>query len=97
MQVLPNATKEVVNRAKHGWSFERVAEMFARPVLQALDDRPLGYEHEGRVELTGMIGMRVVVLVFEPVEIESGGFAVRPISLRDATRAEERDYWGVYG
>ena len=46
--------------------------------------------------MTGMIGMRVVVLVFEPVEMEGGELAVRPISLRDANRTEEQDYWEVY-
>ena len=96
MWVLPNPSKEARNLAKHGWSFGRVVEIFGKPVLQAFDDRPFGYEHEGRVQITGMIGMRVVVLVFEPVEVDDGDLAVRPISLRDANRAEEQDYWEVY-
>ena len=61
------------------------------------DDRPLGYEHEGRVQLTGRIGQRVVRFVFEPVDVGEGELAVRPISLRDATRGEERDYWRLFG
>ncbi len=97
MRIQPNLSKEARNRAKHGWNFERIAEVFDRPVLQAFDDRPLGYEHEGRVQVTGLIGMRAVVLVFEPVELEGGELTVRPISLRDASRTEERDYWEVYG
>jgi hypothetical protein len=35
----------------------------------------------------------VVVLIVEPVELETGELAAKPISLRDATRAEERHYW----
>jgi uncharacterized DUF497 family protein len=96
MRVLPNPEKEARNRSKHGWRFDRVGEIFSRPVLQAPDDRLLGYEHEARVEATDMIGMRVVVLVFEPVEMEGGELAVRPISLRDANRTEEQDYGEVY-
>lgn len=93
MIVLPNPDKEARNRIKHGWGFERVAEMFAHPLLDEPDDRPLGYELEARMRALGRIGSRVVVLAFEPVEIEGGDLVVRPISLRDATRAEERVYW----
>lgn len=97
MIVLPNPDKEARNRTKHGWGFERVAEMFTHPLVDEPDDRPLGYEHEGRVRAFGRIASRVVVLVFKPVEIEGGELAVRPISLRDATRAEERAYWEHIG
>lgn len=97
MRILPNPSKEVSNRAKHGWGFEQVAEIFVRAVLEEPDDRPLGYEHEARVRLLGRIGLRVVFLVFEPVELEDGALAIRPISLRDATRGEERAYWSHVG
>ena len=97
MQILPNPTKEASNRAKHGWGFERVAEIFAQAVLEEPDDRPLGYEDEARVRLIGRIDLRVVFLVFEPVELAAGVVAVRPISLRDATRGEERVYWSHVG
>ena len=66
-------------------------------MLELPDDRPLGHEHEARVQLTGVIGRRVVRLVFEPVELGDLDMAVRPISLRDATRGEERDYWSLFG
>ena len=79
MRVFPNPKKEARNRSKHGWRFDRVGEKFSRPVLEVPDDRPLGYEQEGRVEATGLIAMQVVVLVFEPVEMEGGELAVRPI------------------
>jgi hypothetical protein len=40
-----------------------------------------------------MLENRVVVLIVEPVELETGELAAKPISLRDATRAGERHYW----
>lgn len=96
MRIIPNLLKEAVNRRKHGWSFDDVAEIFAHPVLEIPDDRPLGYEHEARIQLTGRIGQRVVRFVFEPVDTGSAGLAIRPISLRDATRSEERKYWSLF-
>ena len=97
MKILANSVKEQANRAKHGWGFEQVDAIFTAPVLDEPDDRPLGYEQEARVRALGRIGLRVVVLVFEPVEVENGEIAVRPISLRDATRGEERAYWRHVG
>lgn len=97
MRILANPVKETTNRGKHGWGFERVDEIFGDAVLEEPDDRPLGHQHEGRVRAIGRIGMRVVFLVFEPVEMEDGELAVRPISLRDATRSEERVYWRHVG
>jgi uncharacterized DUF497 family protein len=93
VRIIPNPDKEALNRRKHGLDFARVGEILANPCLDEPDDRPLGYEHEGRLKVTGRIGMRVFVLVVEPVEIEGDEIAWKPISLRDATRAEERDYW----
>src|SRR4051794_37929409 len=93
MRILPNPAKEATNRRKHGLGFARVGEALAGAVVDYWDDRPLGYEEEGRVRLLGRLGQRVVVLVFEPVELAGGGMAVRPISLRRAERHEARDYW----
>jgi uncharacterized DUF497 family protein len=62
---------------------------FIGPVL---DTRPLGYDHEGRERVLGRLRGRVVVLVFEPVEIAPGEFAVKPISLRRAELKERRLY-----
>lgn len=82
---------------KHGLDFSGVGEVLTNPYLDEPDDRPFGYEHEGRLRILGRIGMRVFVLIVEPVELEDGELAARPISLRDATRAEERHYWGWHG
>ena len=97
MRVLPNPDKEAVNLRKHGLDFARVAELLAQPYLDEPDDRPLGYDQEGRLRITGRIGTRVLVLIVEPVTMAGGEIAARPISFRDATRAEERDYWRWHG
>lgn len=96
MRIIPNSTKEASNLRKHGLDFSRVGEILANPHLDEPDDRPLGYEHEGRLRIIGRIGARVFVLIVEPVELEGGEIAARPISVRDATRSEERHYWGWY-
>lgn len=96
VRIIPNPKKEALNRRRDGLDFSRVAEMLANPFLDEPDDRPLGYEHEGRLRITGRVGPRVFVLIVEPVEIEADEIAWKPISLRDATRSEERDYWRWY-
>jgi uncharacterized DUF497 family protein len=96
VRIVPNPVKEAVNRRKHGWSFDGVAEIFEHPVLELPDDRLLGYENEARVQLTGRIGQRVVRLVFEPVDVDAVELAVRPVSPRDATRGEEQDYRSLF-
>src|SRR5689334_21217213 len=93
MRILPNPAKEAINRRKHGLEFSRVGEVLAGVVVDYWDDRPLGYEQEGRVRLLGRLGQRVVVLVFEPIELAGGEIAAKPISLRGAERHEARDYW----
>lgn len=97
MWIIPNPRKEAGNVRKHGLDFARVGEILANPYLDEPDDRPLGYEHEGRLRIIGRIGTRVLVLIVEPVELDDGEIAARPISLRDATRAEERHYWRWHG
>lgn len=93
MRVIPNPRKEAANVRKHGLDFSRVGEILANPYLDEPGDQPLGHEHEGRLRIIGRIGTRTLVLIVEPVELEGGEIAARPISLRDATRAEERHYW----
>ena len=93
MKILPNPVKEVSNRPKPGLSFKRIGEMLRSEVVEEPDDRPLGYEQEARVRLFGRLEMQIVLLVFEPVELDDGEIALRPISLRQATPGEERAYW----
>lgn len=96
MRIVPNPAKEALNRRKHGFDFSLAAKIIASPHTDEPDDRPLGYEHEGRRVITGRIGTRVLVLVIEPVEDE-GELVAKPISLRDASRREELTYWRATG
>ncbi len=84
MRVLPNPVKEAANRRKHGLDFSRVGEVLANPHIDEADDRPLGYEHEGRRSITGRLAMLVVALVIGPVMLADGEVVARPISLRRA-------------
>lgn len=93
MRIVPNPEKEATNLRKHGLDFSRAGEILANPHLDEPDDRPFGYEHEGRLRVLGRAGVRVFVLVIEPVELESGEIAAKPISLRKAQAHEARHYW----
>ena len=73
MRVVPDPEKEAINVRKHGLDFSRVGELLAQPCLDEPDDRPLGYEQEGRLRITGRIGTRVLVLICEPVELMGRG------------------------
>jgi uncharacterized DUF497 family protein len=92
MRLIPNPEKEARNRREHQLGFSRALEIVAGETVEYPDDRPLGYEHEGRVRLLGLLDGRVVVLVFEPVEVEGSELAVKPISLRKATPRERRRF-----
>ena len=48
------------------------------------------------MRITGRVGARVFVLIGEPVELEDGEFALKPISFRDATRGG-RQFWRWHG
>jgi uncharacterized protein len=89
----PEPAKESQNLAKHRLDFSQIETIFAGPTVERPDDRPLGYEHEGRVQVIGCIGTRVVVLAYQLVELDDGEVAARPISLRKAERAEQRLYY----
>jgi uncharacterized DUF497 family protein len=91
-RVILNPEKEARNRRDHRLGFDGVAEILTQPVVEYLDTRPLGYDHEGRERVLVRLRGRVVVLVFEPVEIAPGEFAVKPISLRRAELKERRLY-----
>jgi uncharacterized DUF497 family protein len=93
MNVLPNPDKEAINLSKHGFDFSFVGKLFRGFHVVVPDDRPLGYEHEGRLQLTGTVGDdRVFILIYEPVEISEDEMAAKPISLRKAQKAEARKF-----
>lgn len=95
MRIVPNPVKERINRRQHGLDFSRVGEILAGPHADEPYDRPLGYEHECRRLVTGRVGMRVLVLVIEPVLV-GGELVAKPISLREAEGREARDCGEVY-
>jgi uncharacterized DUF497 family protein len=92
VRIVPNPEKEAINRRKHGLDFSRVIDILRGPGLEEPDDRPLGYQHEARMRVCyqhearmrvyGVLDMRAVVLIYEPVEAGTGSVALRPISLR---------------
>jgi uncharacterized DUF497 family protein len=88
--ILPDPEKERRNRREHGMGFARVASIFRGRVVEYLDERE-AYQ-DGRERVLGMLDGIVVVLVFEPVLVETGEFAAKPISLRRAERKERRRY-----
>jgi uncharacterized DUF497 family protein len=74
MRILPNPTKEAANRRRHGFDFSGVREVLTNgSTVDYPDERPLGYEREGRVRVLGLLGAVAVVLVFEPVGWRTGG------------------------
>jgi uncharacterized DUF497 family protein len=93
VRIIPNPEKEAINRRKHRLDFSRVIEILRWPNLEEPDDRPLGYQHEARMRVYGVLDMRAVVLIYEPVEAGTASVALRPISLRYATRTEARKLW----
>jgi uncharacterized DUF497 family protein len=97
VKILANPEKEAANRVAHGLGFELVEDLFRLPVLVLSDDRPLGFEHEGRLRALGQVYGRVFFLSYQPEDLTDGTAACRPISFRYATRTESHVYWSVFG
>jgi uncharacterized DUF497 family protein len=78
--------KAIINRAKHGVSFEAVADFDFDSSIERVDDR----EEYGeiRVAALGFIGFSLYVLIYAPQD--DGVYRV--ISLRPASKSECRDY-----
>lgn len=77
--------KRAVNLRKHGIAFEDAVEIFARPYLENLDDRP---EYgEPRFVAFGEMRGRVIAVVYSPGEEKR-----RIISARKATKYELEAY-----
>jgi len=86
MQFEWDEQKNRLNIQKHGIDFADAAEMFANPMLIALDDRE-EYGEDRWIGL-GMLKTRVVVVVYT----ERDGDTIRIISLRKALRHERERY-----
>jgi len=78
--------KRRTNIQKHGLDFADASEIFAAPMLIALDDR-MDYGEERWIGI-GMLRTRVVVIVY----IERGEDHIRIISLRKALSYERDKY-----
>lgn len=88
---------EIVDAREYGVDFFRVGNLLAQAPVGEMDNRPCGNEQEGQLRITGPIAADVLLLIVRPREMEDGTIAAKPISFRDATRAEERHYWRWHG
>ena len=77
--------KAVVNLEKHGVAFEAVYRFDWRSVIEEVDCRD--ESGELRIKTMGFLGVKLHVLIYT-----ERGDRIRVISLRKATRQEERDY-----
>jgi hypothetical protein len=80
--------KAKANKAKHGVDFELAKDVFRDPArLSSLDDSS---EDEERWRIIGLAGGKVLFVVYT----ERDGDVIRIISAREASKREERDYFG---
>ncbi|MDO4427930.1 MAG: BrnT family toxin [Atopobiaceae bacterium] len=82
--------KARTNLAKHGISFEEAASAFHDAFARVIDDPDHSLDEERFVLLGLSLRARVLVVVHC---LRDGGRAIRIISARRATHAEERTYW----
>lgn len=82
--------KAAINLDKHGVSFESAADAFSDPYARIVPDR----KHSDDEERFYLIGLDLETRVLTVCHCERrGGAAIRIISARKSTRAEERQYW----
>ena len=80
--------KAKANKAKHGVDFELAKDVFRDPArLSSLDDSS---EDEELWRIIGLAGGKVLFVVYT----ERDGDVIRIISAREASKREERDYFG---
>ena len=82
--------KARANLTKHGISFEEAASSFHDAFARVIDDPDHSLDEERFVLLGLSLRARVLVVVHC---LRDGGRAIRIISARRATRAEEQAYW----
>jgi uncharacterized protein len=79
--------KATANKLKHGVDFELAKAVFRDPAcLSSLDDSA----DEERWRVIGLAGGKVLVVVFT----ERNDDVIRIISAREASKREEREYFG---
>ena len=80
--------KAKTNKAKHGVDFELAKDVFRDPArLSSLDDSSADEE---RWRIIGLAGGKVLFVVY----VERDDDAIRIISAREASKREERHYFG---
>ncbi|WP_333823820.1 BrnT family toxin [Pinisolibacter sp.] len=79
--------KRLANIAKHGIDFEDAIDVFFEPHL----DEPLSYPHEARRKALGLIGDRLVAVIYT-----WRGPSIRIISARRARANEQRAYRALH-
>ena len=83
-----DSKKAKANKLKHGVDFEVAKEVFLDPAcLSSLDDSSADEE---RWRVIGLAGGKVLFVVFT----ERNGDVIRIISAREASKREEREYFG---
>ena len=87
MKIEWSDAKAVVNKRKHGVSFEDAAEVFRDPgVVEELDMRE-DYGEE-RILATGLVDGQVLVVVYTERQT-----AIRIVTARRANKHEQQDYY----
>jgi hypothetical protein len=87
LQFTWDRTKAAANLRKHGVSFEEAATVFRNPLAKVLPD-PTHSEHEVRSLIIGhSAGGRLLLVVFMETDDR-----IRPISAREASARERREY-----
>jgi uncharacterized DUF497 family protein len=83
-----DSAKARANLSKHGVDFEVAKQVFSDPaaIIEPDDSDPA----EERWRVIGLAGGRVLFVVFT----ERGEDVIRIISAREASKPEERDYFG---
>jgi uncharacterized DUF497 family protein len=86
MQFEWDEQKNKINIRKHGLDFADAWEIFAMPMLAALDDRE-DYGEDRWIAI-GMLKSRIVVVVYSELDRDT----IRIISLRKALSNERKQY-----
>jgi len=90
MRFVWDETKNRVNKAKHGVSFEIARRIFDDPLHVSVPDRR---EHgEERWATIGLVGTVLLLIVIHTYVEQNGEEIIRIISARKATRGERARY-----
>jgi hypothetical protein len=86
--------KNLINRRKHGVSFETAARIFEDPNVVSYRDRVV--EEEERWHAIGCAGGIAILLVVHTSEEQYGEYQIRIISARKASPRERALYYSYH-